>query len=78
MYDILNFNAKIIKAVARMLKTDSRATVSAGRYVTAFDNDTASKRTGEPLSCMSYFLNARNDIRGETIQPRQVTSMNLA
>ena len=52
--------------------------MSAGRYVTAFDNHTVSKRTGVPASCMSEFLDARNDIRGETIQPRQVTSRNLA
>ena len=47
----------------------------AGRYVTAFDNHTASKRTRVPVSCMSDFLDARNDIHGETIQPRQVTSI---
>ena len=52
--------------------------MTAGRYVTAFDNHTASKRTGVPVSCMSEFLDAHNDIRRETIQPRQVVSRNLA
>ena len=37
----------------------------------------ASKRTGVPVSCMSDYLDAHNDI-GETIQPRQVTNRNLA
>ena len=40
--------------------------MSAGRYITAFDNRTGSKRTGVPISCMSDFLDAHNDknVRG--------------
>ena len=48
MYDILNL-AKREDNQGGYSDVAYRDSVSGGRYVTAFDNHTASKRTGEPV-----------------------------